>query len=831
MNRKTEEYPIGEIETKWRERWSRTGIFRAPEMPGRKYYVLVMFPYTSGELHMGHLKNYVMGDVVARVKKMEGYDVLHPMGWDAFGLPAENAAIKRHLHPRDWTLKNIDVSNETLRRVGISYDWDRELKTCTPDYYKWTQWLFIKLHERGLAYRKKEFVNWCPDCNTVLANEQVVEGKCERCDTPVTKRELEQWFFRITDYAERIIEDFGTLRGKWPAHVIKQQENWIGRSEGTEIVFHLEDGEPMPVFTTRADTMYGVTFVTVAPESRIVKHILEGDVPGKQAVEDYVQKAVLTPEIERTSTERPKTGVFTGTHAVHPLSGEKIPVYVGDYVLAGYGTGIVMGVPAHDQRDFEFARKMGLPVKIVVQPGSGESLDVDRMEAAFEEYGAMYDSDEFTGLPSKEGIDRVGDALRKQGKGGPAVSYKMRDWLISRQRYWGAPIPVVYCEKCGVVPVPEADLPVLLPEGDIDFMPEGRSPLEACESFMNTPCPTCGGPARRDPDTMDTFVDSAWYFLRFADPRNESEAFSKRIANLWMPVDQYIGGAEHATKHLIYARFITKVLKDAGYVEADEPFESLFTQGMVLMETEDGTVEMMSKSRGNFVLIRDFLQEHGSDVARVTILFAAPPEKDFEWTDEGVVGAKRFIHRVFRLYLEHGESISRREEFRSDRITDGVEKDLFIRYNRTVYGVLRDIEAFHFNTALAKIMELVNALYLYQEKDSPIFGTVLHSLIRLLAPFTPFLSEELWERAGEGKSVFLTSMPEYFDEFLQFDRVEIAVQVNGKVREKLTIQAGADESEVTRNAMDLERIQPYLKGKAVRKVVYVPDKLINIVVG
>ncbi len=862
-------YPVKEIEKRWQAYWQELGLYRAPRKPdpGKKAYVLEMFPYPSGDLHMGHLKNYVIGDVVARLALKEGQQVLHPMGWDAFGLPAENAAIKRNIHPRDWTYRNIDTFRKTFQELGIGYDWDREIATCEPEYYRWTQWIFLKLYERGLAYRESGYVNWCPTCKTVLANEQVVQGRCERCGTPVVKKELEQWYFRITAYAERLLQDLKKLEGKWPDQVLKQQVNWIGRSEGVEIHFVLEEtGDVLPVFTTRADTVFGVTFLTIAPEHKLVQKLLPR-MPHRAEVEAYVQQALQMSEQDRTAAERPKTGVFTGLYVRHPFTGERVPLWVGDYVLASYGTGIVMGVPAHDQRDFEFARKFGLPIRVVIQPTEGEAPDPGTLDHAFEDYGVMVNSGEFSGLPSQEGIRRVAERLQALGLGGPTVTYRLRDWLISRQRYWGAPIPVVHCPKCGVVPVPEDQLPVRLPENVENFKPRGRSPLEDIPEFMNTSCPRCGGPARRDPDTMDTFVDSSWYFLRFTDPKNPGAPFDPEVANAWMPVDQYIGGAEHATKHLIYARFITKVLKDAGYLDHDEPFERLFTQGLVHMrfywcptcrrsiageaiatELEErevqgehrlvhrscGTpveerVEMMSKSRGNVVPVGPFVAQYGSDVARITILFAAPAERDMEWTDAGVEGAQRFLNRIWRLFEEVQPSRQVADAYRPED-AHGPERQLLRSLHTTIQAVRRDTRGFHFNTALARIMELLNDLYRYPDRQAPVVHAVFRDLLVLLSPFAPHLAEELWHRMGYDRPVVLEPLPEPDPHLLQQEVVEIPVQVNGKLRARIQVPRDADQETVVHQALDHPNVQRHLEGKTLRKVVYIPNRLLNLVV-
>ena len=850
-----EYYPAHEIETKWQKIWQEKGLYRTGNKHNKKYYVLEMFPYPSGDLHMGHLKNYVIGDVVTRIKMMEGYDVLHPMGWDAFGLPAENAAIKNHINPLHWTRKNIDTYRDTFKMLGISYDWEREIGTCFPDYYKWTQYLFVLLYEKGLAYKKKELVNWCPHCKTVLANEQVVDGKCERCHTPVVKKELKQWFLKITDYADRLLNDLAKLEGRWPSYVIKQQENWIGRSYGTEIVFEYENNRMIkfPVFTTRADTLFGVTFVTIAPEHELLTDIMP-ELPNRESVEKYVQASMQKTEMERTAEEKEKNGVFTGVYVIHPLTGARVPLWVGDYVLAEYGTGIVMGVPAHDQRDFVFAKKHNLPVRIVIKPGDS-NVD-ENMDRAFEDYGIMVNSGEFTGLESQEGIEAVQRKLESIGKGKKAVSYRIRDWLISRQRYWGAPIPVVYCEKCGIVPVSIDKLPVKLPQDVKDFVPKGRSPLEDIPEFMNTTCPKCGARAKRDPDTMDTFVDSSWYFLRFIDPHNEDSIFDSDKVNYWMPVDQYIGGKEHATKHLIYARFIQKFLYDNGLVATDEPFDHLFTQGLVhksffwcphclkVVDREEvdeqgrhrvcGTAvqektEMMSKSRGNVVPVGPFVREYGADIARITILFAGPAEKDIIWQDSGVEGAKRFLTRVYNLFSEVKEALGNVPQPNKKEFSDS-DRELYIKLQKTIKRVRDDCSSFTFNTAIAALMELLNELTAFKNRNSTVFIYTLYQYIKLLAPFAPHLSEELNSWCGENNSVFEKNLPEYDKDYLYFENIIIPVQVNGKVRGRIEIERGADEETALSLAKIDGNVKRYIDGKKIKKVIFLKDRLLNIVV-
>lgn len=857
-----ETYNPQEIEPKWQRFWEKHHLYRTPDFPEKpKYYVLEMFPYPSGgDLHMGHLKNYTIGDVVARIKRMEGYDVLHPMGWDAFGLPAENAAIRFGVHPREWTYNNIATFKHHLKLVGLSYDWDREIATCDPTYYRWTQWLFLYLYHRGLAYRKSEFVNYCPSCKTVLANEQVLpNGTCERCKTPVERRELEQWFFKITAYADRLLEDLRKLKGKWPESVLKQQENWIGRSEGTEIHFRVKYPDlRLPVFTTRADTLFGVTFLTIAPEHPLLKDLLSVMPPEqRKTVETYVAEALTRSERERTEKKK-KTGVFTGIYAQHPYLDTPIPIWVGDYVLAQYGTGIVMGVPAHDQRDFEFARKYGIPVKVVVRPPHGDPPDPVTMTEAYEEKGIMIHSGPFTDMTSEDGIQAIQKDLARKGLGGKKVSYKLRDWLISRQRYWGAPIPVIHCPKCGVVPVPEKDLPVLLPEGAA-YQPTGRSPLEDVPEFIHTQCPQCGREARRDPDTMDTFVDSSWYFLRFIDPHNTEAPFDHAKVSAWMPVDQYIGGAEHATKHLIYARFITKVLYDGGLVPVDEPFDHLFTQGLVLkgfyycstchqvvgdsnIVEENGQpfhrkgeerhplewrVEMMSKSRGNIEPVGVFVKTYGADVARVAILFAAPPDKDFEWTHGIVEGARSFLNRVWRLFMEVQPQNPPMEIAPNLK---GEERKLAIALHQTIQGIHQDLAHFSFNTVVAKLMTLLNHLNNTTQRNTPTFAYALQVYVRLLAPFAPHLAEELWHRMGFEPSVFDHPYPKADPRYLESDEIEIPVQVNGKLRGVIRAPRDSHRDEIIERARKEESVARHLEGRTVVKVVYVPGRLVNFVV-
>ncbi|MCG0275550.1 MAG: leucine--tRNA ligase [Thermosediminibacteraceae bacterium] len=813
-------YDFKTIEPKWQKRWEEQKLYKTYEDDKKpKYYCLEMFPYPSGKLHMGHVRNYSIGDVIARFKRMRGYNVLHPMGWDAFGLPAENAAIKHGIHPAKWTWENIANMRKQLKQLGISYDWDREIATCHPGYYKWTQWFFLKLYERGLAYRKKSFVNWCPSCATVLANEQVVDGRCERCGAEVSKKNLEQWFFKITEYADELLEDLKKLPG-WPEKVKVMQENWIGRSEGVEVYFTAEKtGKRIPVFTTRPDTIFGVSYLVMAPEHPMVDELVAGT-PHEKKVKEFQRKMEKLNEITRTSTETEKEGVFTGAYAINPVNNEKVPIWIANYVLLDYGTGAVMGVPAHDQRDFEFAKKYGLPIKVVINPQQGE-LRSESMTQAYVEEGILVNSGMFDGMNSKEAIKAIASFMEEKGFGKRTVNYKLRDWLISRQRYWGAPIPIIYCDKCGIVPVPEDQLPVMLPH-NVEFNPKGTSPLLECEEFLNTTCPECGGPARRETDTMDTFMCSSWYFYRFTDPRNEEKPFDEEKLRYWMPVDQYIGGVEHAILHLMYSRFFNKVMRDAGLVHVDEPFTNLLTQGMVL---KDGA--KMSKSLGNIVSPEEIIEKYGADTARLFILFASPPEKDLEWSDQGVEGCHRFLQRVWRLVEE---LLPRMQDPAAD---EKVDREVRRLVHKTIKKVTDDIEErFNFNTAISAIMEMVNGLNSYKER--PVSGKVikeaLESLLLLLAPFAPHITEELWERMGYQKSIHLMSWPEADREAMADDEVEIVIQVNGKLRGKLMMPADVTEEEMKEAALKHEKVLSLIEGKNVVKVITVPKKLVNIVV-
>ncbi len=823
------EYPMRDIELRWQRFWEEEGVFRTNPNPKRKYYVLVMFLYPSGDMHMGHARNYTIGDCICRLRKLQGYDVLHPFGWDAFGLPAENAAIEHNIPPWVWTFDSINLCKRNLKLLGIAYDWDREVTTCLPDYYRWNQWLFIRFFERGLAYRKEAYVNWCPRCQTVLANEQVVEGRCYRssCATPITKKKLTQWFFKITDYAQELLDGIEELAG-WPESVRVMQRNWIGRSDGVEVDFTLDDGTKVPVFTTRPDTLYGVTFLALAPDAPFAETIARGT-PYEQEVEDFCQRVVLQPEIERIAAGKEKEGVFTGRYAINPLSGERVPIYIADFVLASYGTGMVMGVPAHDQRDFEFARKYQLPIKVVIQPRDGKLIS-EEMTAAYTEPGFMVNSGEFDGVWSEDGIQRVIEYLERKGLGRRKVQYRLKDWLISRQRYWGTPIPMIHCERCGIVPVPDEELPVLLPPEVRDYKPKGKSVLEGVEEFINTTCPRCKGPAKRDPDTMDTFVDSSWYHLRYTDPHNERLPFSRENADRWLPIDEYIGGIEHACGHLIFFRFFTRVLADMGMVGVKEPCKVLHTQGMVSLEGRT-----MSSSKKHGVWVGPFVEEHGADCARLAVLFAAPPEKPLEWGDELVVGVKRFLARIWRIYQDcYATGIIKPDEPVTDLNPDefsSSERELYIYLNQTHQKVIHDAEGFQFNTAISALMEFLNRLYLHRDRHSPVFRLALERFVFLLAPFAPHLAEELWHLFYPEKgSIFNERLPDYDERYLMFDTMEIPIQINGKLRAKVVVPRSSSEEEVKKIALNNPIVVSYVQGKEIKRIVYVPNRLINIVI-
>ncbi len=813
-------YTAQEIEKQWQEYWENNSVFSAKEdtsMP--QFYCLEMFPYPSGRIHMGHVRNYVIGDVITRYKKMRGFNVLHPMGWDAFGLPAENAAIKHGVHPSKWTFENIEYMKGQLKKIGLGYDWDREVTTCKPEYYRWNQWFFLKMYERGLVYKKASSVNWCSSCETVLANEQVVDDGCWRCDTPVVQKELEQWFYKITDYADELLRDADTLDG-WPEKVVTMQRNWIGRSEGVEVDFEISGTDrKLRIFTTRQDTLYGVTFMSIAK-----KHPL---------VTDLITDEKLLKEIAALSDDpEEKEGVFTGHYAVNPLSGEKVPVYAANFVLMEYGTGAVMAVPAHDQRDFEFAKKYDIPIKVVVtSEGSGEvgkCGSSEEMKEADEEYGFLINSSVFTGLASKEAREKIADHIEKEGLGKKVVNYKLRDWGISRQRYWGTPIPIVYCPECGTVPVAESELPVELPQ---DVSLEGKvAPLSEINDFVMTKCPECGADAKRETDTMDTFVDSSWYFLRYCSPKSDDKPVDMEAASYWMPVDQYIGGIEHAVLHLLYSRFFTKVIRDIGLIKIDEPFKSLLTQGMVI---KDGT--KMSKSKGNVVDPDILINKYGTDTVRIFCMFAAPPERDLEWSDQGVDGAYRFLKRIWNFVYNNLERLKGCGNDLNDvkQLSPHAVK-LIRKAHQTIKKVTSSIEKdYHFNTAIAALMELTNEVLAFKpadNADTAAMGFSIKQLVLLLSPFAPHFSEELWKETGGKNSVLTESWPSWDEETAREEEIELVVQINGKVRAKLRVPAGLDDETIKEKAFKEPKIIEMIGDRQLKKVIVVKSRLVNIVI-
>jgi leucyl-tRNA synthetase len=868
-------YDFTRIEMKWQAIWQRSGAFAVTEDPARpKYYCLEMYPYPSGKIHMGHVRNYSIGDVVARYLAMRGFNVLHPMGWDAFGFPAENAAFEHGVHPAKWTADNIAYMKSQLTRMGFSYDWAREVTCSDPSYYRWNQWFFLKMLERDLAYRGRAPVNWCERCQSVLSNEQAEGGVCWRhTDTPVVHKELEQWFLRITAYVEELLGDLDSLAG-WPERVRVMQRNWIGKSVGAEVDFRLENGGSLRIFTTRPDTLFGATFMVLAPEHPLALGLSAG-APHAEAVRSFVERMRRADKVVRVDAAA-KEGVFTGAYAVNPMTRERIPIWVANFVLMEYGTGAIMAVPAHDQRDFDFARTYDLPIRIVIQPPGQPLPPPEQMDGAYEGEGRMVNSGRFSGIPSEEGKLAVCQFLEEQGIGKRAVNYRIRDWLISRQRYWGTPIPVIYCDACGIVPVPERDLPVILPP-DVAITMTGGSPLLRVEEFVRTTCPTCRRPARRETDTMDTFVDSSWYFLRFASPQETTRALDPAAVGYWMPVDQYIGGIEHAVLHLLYARFFTRVCRDLGLTSVGEPFTNLLTQGMVCKESyrcaehgyrlpsevdklgrctecqrpvEIGRTEKMSKSKRNIVDPDDLLERYGADTIRLFSLFAAPPEKDLEWSDEGVQGSFRFLTRIFRLVEEHTAWLraARGLAWEGGEGTAEV-RDLRRVTHHTIARVTRDLEdAFHFNTALAALMELQNALAKFQESVGPrppasggipasqrgralAFAEGVTTLVVMLAPFAPHLAEELWEMLGHRGSIFREVWPVANPDLAQQETVEVVVQVNGKVRSRQHVTRGTAQDRLRELALSDSRVQPWIGGKAVRRVIVIPDRLVNIVVG
>jgi leucyl-tRNA synthetase len=860
------EYNPEFVELKWQKIWEEKRLFSVKEDSTKeKYYLLEMFPYPSGNIHMGHVRNYTIGDVVARYKRMQGFNVLHPMGWDAFGMPAENAAIAHNVHPARWTYQNIDNMKKQLKRLGFSYDWERELATCHPEYYRWEQWLFVKMFEKGMVYRKKSSVNWCETCQTVLANEQVEAGACWRCGEDVAQRDLDQWFFRITDFADDLLEYCDRLPG-WPEKVVAMQKNWIGKSVGAEIKFPLMSGNGhISVFTTRQDTVFGATFMVMAPEHPMVTKLSAGT-EQEETVADFVERMRLQDKAKRTSEDYEKEGVFVGAYCQNPFTQRKMPIYTANFALMEYGTGAVMAVPAHDQRDFEFARKYGLDIVVVIQP-QGVLLDPESMTEAYVDAGILVRSGPFDGINNLNALGAIADYLEDKGLGKRAVNFRLRDWGISRQRFWGAPIPIVYCDRCGVVPVPEESLPVVLPE-DAKLLEGGRSPLPTLESFFKVPCPKCSNAdARRETDTMDTFVESSWYFERYCSPHHAEGMFNQGSVQYWMPVDQYIGGIEHAILHLLYSRYFTRVLEDFGLVDFKEPFTRLLTQGMVCKETtkchehgfllpeeviakdggltcekcgqpvEIGRIEKMSKSKKNVVDPNVLLEKYGADTLRLFCLFAAPPERDLDWSDQGVEGSYRFLNRVWRLVKDHADDLSGVVPFEGHRGLDGDCQRLLRKTHLTIKRVTDDIDRrFHFNTAISAIMELVNTIQslkkgpLSEPSGTPVLRLALEAVVILLSPIVPHAADELWEALGHTGSTIEVPWPEYLEKAIQEDEILIVVQVNGKVRSRIHVPADTEEEDVKQRALSDERIAARMAGRTAKKVIVVPNKLVNIVV-
>ncbi len=831
-----ESYFPQEIEKKWQNIWEETKAFKTPDASDKpKYYALSMFPYPSGKLHMGHVRNYTITDVIARFKKANGFNVLHPIGWDSFGLPAENAAMKHHVDPETWTDENIAYMKKQLKMLGLSYDWDREVTTCKPEYYKWTQWLFLQLYKKGLVYKKEAAVNWCNECGTVLANEQVIDGKCWRCDSTVEKKYLSQWFIKITDYADVLLEDLDKLPG-WGDNVKTMQANWIGKSKGAIFKFPVIDapnGEKIevPVYTTRPDTVFGITYLVVAPEYKDIEKLTTPE--NKEAVEEYRANARKMSEIERLSTERVKTGVALGTHCKNPFNGEIFPLWTADYALVEYGTGAVMAVPTHDTRDFAFAKKYNMPMKVVIAPEDNTSLDASTMTEAYTEEGILVNSGEFNGIKNNKAKKAITQWAVDKGFGEFKTQYRLRDWLISRQRYWGAPIPVVYCDKCGIQPVPEDQLPVLLPK-DVDFSVVGKSPITTSKTFKDTICPVCGGHAVRETDTMDTFVCSSWYYLRYSDARNSKECFNKDKVNHWLPVDQYVGGIEHAILHLLYSRFFTKALRDCGLLDFDEPFKNLLTQGMVL---KDGS--KMSKSKGNTVDPDEIFENYGADTARLFILSDSPPARDFDWSDAGVEGCYKFLNRVWRLISTNQDNISLNyPKFVAGSLKDKSNDDLVRTVHIAIKGITNDISNdFQFNTVISKYRELTNAIYDWQaqkgdltEEDKQVLSFAVVSLIKLMSPVAVHLTEEAWHDLGGEKSIHEEPWCEWDENLAKSSSITLVVQVNGKVKDKIEVDESLDQEEMKQVALNSEKVKTLTDGKTIVKTIVVPKKLVNIVV-
>ncbi len=826
-NNKNVKYDFRSIESKWQKRWEDDRLFKAPDMPdpSKKFYMLEMFAYPSGDIHMGHFRNYIIGDAVTRWKMMQGKEVLHPFGWDSFGLPAERAAIQRGIHPKDWTMSNIKVSRETLQKIGISYDWDREIISSDPDYYKWTQWMFIQLFKKNLAYRKHGYVNWCPEDKTVLANEQVKDGRCDRCGTLVEKKEQEQWYFKITDYADRLTDDLAKL-SHWPENLKTMQREWIGRSYGAEIDFILEStGTKLPVYTTRPDTIYGVTFMAISPESEILK-TLHLTAPFNEKVREYRHKAMAKSDLERAAVSGDKDGVFTGICAVNPFNGAKVQLWVADYVLAGYGTGAVMGVPAHDTRDFAFAKKYGIPIKVVIHPDEHTSLNVSEMTEAYSEYGPMVNSSSFDGLKGNDAIETVTRYAEEKGIGRKQKQFKLKDWSISRQRYWGCPIPIIHCHKCGIVPVPENQLPVLLPKVE-NYMPRGRSPLADVPEFMNVTCPTCGGEALRDPDTMDTFVCSSWYYLRYLDAHNDQSPFDKEKARRWMSIDLYVGGITHATGHLIYFRFFQKFLKDLGWTKDDEPCVRMFNHGMVM----DATGQVMSKSKGNAVSPITLMKERGVDITRLGMYFTAPSDREVIWSSDTLTGVEKFLINRFYPLVEAilGAKPDLKKHFKKSEQSESDWK-LYIKLNQTIKRVNESFEQLQFNTAISALMELVRDFELSKIESAELNDYIILKATQLLSPMTPHLTEEMWGQFGFSGSIFKSEFPEFDSNALIGDTIVIAIQVNGKLRDSVKLPADSAQETVETAAFASPKVRAFTESKEIVKKIYVPGRILNIVV-
>lgn len=839
-----EQYPFTELETRWQNYWRDEKLFNADLSEAEnKYYCLMMFPYPSAALHVGHGRNYIIGDAVARYKKMHGLNVLTPMGWDAFGLPAENAAIKSGIHPRKSTLSNIETMKQQLDSWGVCFDWDKEVASCMPDYYRWTQWLFLKFYKAGLAYKDMSEVNWCSSCATVLANEQVVDGSCERCSTEVIQQKREQWFFKITDYSQRLLDDLSKLDG-WPERVKTMQKNWIGRSEGTRVDFALvarEDGSTdsestVSCFTTRVDTIFGCTYMVLAPEYPALKEMVKG-LPQEKAVNDFIIAAAQETKIERVAEGKEKNGVFTGRYVINPYTGETIPLWISDYVLMEYGTGAVMAVPAHDTRDWAFAKKYNLEIKISID-NPDKPLNLNEMQDAYTDDGITTNSGQFSGIPNRDAIKEMTKFAEAENFGATMIHYRLRDWLISRQRYWGAPIPVIHCPDCGSVPVPESDLPVLLPD-DVEFTPTGESPLTVCDEFMNVKCPKCGGDAKRESDTMDTFVDSSWYFLRYLSSNDDTQPFDKKTTGDWMPVDQYIGGIEHAILHLMYARFFTKVLYDLDLINFDEPFAHLFTQGMICKRSEkDGQLYKMSKSKGNVVSPDALIKAHGADTVRLYTLFIGPPEKEAEWSDKGIEGAVRYLRRLWRRVYDNQDILIEAKGTKcSIDEMKGNERDLFRKMHETIAHVTHDMDgAFHFNAAIAQIMELSNAIddakttINSTEQQKAVYRQAIETVVLLISPFTPHIAEELWQILGYEPSILNASWPTVNQDALIRDEIQYVIQVNGKVKGRIMMPADSDRETIEKTALGDDSIKNNINGKTIRKIIVVPGRLVNIVV-